>query len=304
MPIPVSPEFGIFEERAAVRLIELALAEDLAGSSTNELDRDLTCAALIDSSETATINVVVRRDGILSGGPVAELVFQRLDPIVRWEVIVADGSLVTAQTVVARATGPLRSLLIGERTSLNFLMHLSGVATQTQKFVEAVAGRKAVILDTRKTLPGWRALEKYAVRCGGGTNHRMGLHDGVLIKDNHLAAWARGQGSATIADAIRQARAISPSGIAIEVEVDTLEQLRDALSGGPEIVLLDNMDLPTLREAIRLRDAVAPETRLEASGGITLSNVREIAETGVDRISIGALTHSAPALDLAFDWPG
>ena len=304
MPIPVSPEFGILEEQAAVRLIELALAEDLAGSSTNEMDRDLTCAALIDSSETATINVVVRRDGILSGGPVAELVFQRLDPIVRWEVIVADGSLVTAQTVVARATGPLRSLLIGERTSLNFLMHLSGVATQTRKFVEAVAGTKAVILDTRKTLPGWRALEKYAVRCGGGTNHRMGLHDGVLIKDNHLAAWVRGQGSATIADAIRQARAVSPDGIAIEVEVDTLEQLRDALSGGPEIVLLDNMDLPTLREAIRLRDAVAPETRLEASGGITLSNVREIAETGVDRISIGALTHSAPALDLAFDWPG
>ena len=304
MPIPVSPEFGILEEQAAVRLIELALAEDLAGSSTNEMDRDLTCAALIDSSETATINVVVRRDGILSGGPVAELVFQRLDPIVRWEVIVADGSLVTAQTVVARATGPLRSLLIGERTSLNFLMHLSGVATQTRKFVEAVVGTKAVILDTRKTLPGWRALEKYAVRCGGGTNHRMGLHDGVLIKDNHLAAWVRGQGSATIADAIRQARAVSPDGIAIEVEVDTLEQLRDALTGGPEIVLLDNMDLPTLREAVRLRDTVAPATRLEASGGITLSNVRDIAETGVDRISIGALTHSAPALDLAFDWPG
>ena len=304
MPIPVSPEFGNFEERAAVRLIELALAEDLAGSSTNELDRDLTCAALIDSSETATINVVVRRDGVLSGGPVAELVFKRLDPTVRWETIVADGSLVTTQSVVARASGPLRSLLIGERTALNFLMHLSGVATQARKFVDAVAGTKAVILDTRKTLPGWRALEKYAVRCGGGTNHRLGLHDGVLIKDNHLAAWVRGQGDATIADAIRQARAVSPSGIAIEVEVDTLEQLRDALTAGPEIVLLDNMEPTTLLEAVRLRDESAPTTRLEASGGITLSNVREIAETGVDRISIGALTHSAPALDIAFDWPG
>ena len=304
MPIPVSPEFGIFEEPTAVRLIELALAEELAGASTNELDRDLTCAALIDSSEKATINVVVRRDGVLSGGPVAELVFKRLDPTVRWETIVADGSLVTAQSVVARASGLLRSLLIGERTALNFLMHLSGVATQTRKFVDAVAGTKAVILDTRKTLPGWRALEKYAVRCGGGTNHRLGLYDGVLIKDNHLAAWVRGQGNATIADAIRQARAVSPSGIAIEVEVDTLEQLRDALTAGPEIVLLDNMEPTTLLEAVRLRDEAAPTTRLEASGGITLSNVREIAETGVDRISIGALTHSAPALDIAFDWPG
>ena len=304
MPIPVSPEFGNFEERAAVRLIELALAEDLAGSSTNELDRDLTCAALIDSSETATINVVVRCDGVLSGGPVAELVFKWLDPTVRWETIVADGSLVTTQSVVARASGPLRSLLIGERTALNFLMHLSGVATQARKFVDAVAGTKAVILDTRKTLPGWRALEKYAVRCGGGTNHRLGLHDGVLIKDNHLAAWVRGQGDATIADAIRQARAVSPSGIAIEVEVDMLEQLRDALTAGPEIVLLDNMEPTTLLEAVRLRDEITPATQLEASGGITLSNVREIAETGVDRISIGALTHSAPALDIAFDWPG
>lgn len=299
-----SLEFGVIEERSAIRLIELALAEDLADSLPSALDRDLTCAALVDSSETATINVVVRREGVLAGSPVAELVFKRLDPTVRWETIVVDGSLVTAQTVVARASGSLRSLLIGERTALNFLMHLSGVATQTRKFADAVAGTKAVILDTRKTLPGWRALEKYAVRCGGGTNHRMGLHDGVLIKDNHLAAWVKRQGSATIADAIRQARAVSPNGIAIEVEVDTLEQLRNALTGGPDIVLLDNMAPATLREAVRIRDETAPVTRLEASGGITLSNVREIAETGVDRISIGAVTHSAPALDMAFDWPG
>lgn len=326
-------EFAELESRAAQRLIEAALSEDLGGATglgnqpagqfadvfsvttidsvldampnslPSELDRDLTCAALIDPSATATINVVVRRDGVLAGGPVAELVFGRLDPTVRWKSIIADGAQVTGQTVVARASGSLRSLLIGERTTLNFLMHLSGVATQTAKFVEAVAGTKAVILDTRKTLPGWRALEKYAVRCGGGTNHRMGLHDGVLIKDNHLAAWVSGQANATIADAIRQARVVSPNGIAIEVEVDTLEQLRDALDGEPDIVLLDNMGPPTLRDAVRLRDQVAPTTRLEASGGITLSNVREIAETGVDRISIGALTHSVPALDIAFDWP-
>ena len=330
-------EFGIVEERSALRLIELALAEDLGDSPTNgfqsdgeladvfsvttvdsildampdslpsELDRDLTCAALVDPAELATINVVVRHVGVLAGGPVAELIFNRLDPSVAWQPLVTDGSFVTGQTVVARASGSLRSLLIGERTVLNFLMHLSGVATQTRKFVEMVLGTQAVILDTRKTLPGWRALEKYAVRCGGGTNHRMGLHDGVLIKDNHLAAWIRGQGSGvrgqTISDAVRQARIVSPSGIAIEVEVDTLDQLRDALAGGPDIVLLDNMNSLTLREAVRLRDEIAPSVRLEASGGITLANIREIAESGVDRISIGALTHSAPALDIAFDWP-
>ncbi|RLT04496.1 MAG: carboxylating nicotinate-nucleotide diphosphorylase [Planctomycetota bacterium] len=269
-------------------------------SLPSELVRDLTCAALIDPAEIATINVVVRREGVFAGGPVAELVFGRLDPTVAWQSLVPDGTSVAAQTVVACASGSLRSLLIGERTALNFLMHLSGVATQTRKFIDAVAGTKAVILDTRKTLPGWRALEKYAVRCGSGTNHRMGLYDGVLIKDNHLAALVRGQ---SIADAVRQARSVSPSGIAIEVEVDSLEQLRDALVGGPEIVLLDNMGPPMLREAVRLRDEIAPAVRLEASGGITLDNVRKIAETGVDRISIGALTHSAPALDIAFDWP-
>ncbi len=331
--VPRPLEFGIVEERAVLRLIELSLAEDLGDSPTSgfqsdgeladvfsvttvdsildampdslpsELDRDLTCAALVDPTECATINVVVRHDGVLAGGPVAELIFNRLDPSVKWQPLVTDGSFVTGQTVVARASGSLRSLLIGERTVLNFLMHLSGVATQTRKFVEVVTGSSAVILDTRKTLPGWRALEKYAVRCGGGTNHRMGLHDGVLIKDNHLAAWVRHGGTSTIADAVRQARSVSPSGIAIEVEVDMLDQLRDALAGGPDIVLLDNMSSATLREAVRLRNEIAPSVRLEASGGITLANIRAIAESGVDRISIGALTHSAPALDIAFDWP-
>lgn len=328
-----SLEFGVVEARDALRLIELALAEDLGDSSAiglplvgeladvfsvttvdsildampdslpSELDRDLTCAALVDPAELATINVVVRHDGVLAGGPVAELIFNRLDPSVTWQPLVTDGSFVTGQTVVARASGSLRTLLIGERTVLNFLMHLSGVATQTRRFVEMVLGTQAVILDTRKTLPGWRSLEKYAVRCGGAANHRMGLHDGVLIKDNHLAAWVRHAGASTIADAVRQARNVSPSGITIEVEVDTLDQLRDALSGGPDIVLLDNMNSPTLREAVRLRNEIASSVRLEASGGITLANVREIAESGVDRISIGALTHSAPALDIAFDWP-
>ena len=279
---------------------------------TTDMDRDLTCAALIDPEARATIEVVIRRDGVLAGVPVAELVLTRLDWPVSWETQLQDGTAVRQGDVVARVSGSLRSLLIGERTALNFLMHLSGVATQTRRFVDAIAGTKAVILDTRKTLPGWRLLEKYAVRCGGGTNHRMGLSDGVLIKDNHLAAWATsgsehlsatgGSESHSIAAAVRQARSRSPKEVSIEVEVDTLEQLRDALAGMPDIVLLDNMCPPQLRDAVKLRDELADSVRLEASGGITLANVREIAETGVDRISIGALTHSAPALDIAFDW--
>lgn len=322
-------QWGSAERAAAKSLIELALAEDLgvglaAEASSlpdladlfsvttidtildnvpdplpSDLDRDLTCAALVEPHQSATIDVVVRRSGILAGGPVAELVFATLDPSVQWQSAIADGSVVESGAVIARVTGPLRSLLIGERTSLNFLMHLSGIATQTGQFVAAISGTKSVILDTRKTLPGWRLLEKYAVRCGGGTNHRLGLHDGVLIKDNHLAAWGNG----SIADAVRQARRCSPAGVSIEVEVDSLKQLSDALSGEPDIVLLDNMNPMQIREAIQLRNASSLTIHLEASGGITLSNVREIAETGVDRISIGALTHSAPALDIAFDWP-
>ncbi len=332
-------EFGPAEESAAWRLIELALAEDLnattvsttsaaidigavfsmttvdssldhaTGQRTNEMERDLTCAALVDPAATATIDVVIRREGVLAGVRVAELVFERLDPTVSWTTLLRDGTAVGAGDVVSRVSGSLRSLLIGERTALNFLMHLSGIATQTRRFVDVIAGTKAVILDTRKTLPGWRLLEKYAVRCGGGTNHRMGLSDGVLIKDNHLAAWtaAGGAESHSIAAAVRQARywlqsRRGPVAVSIEVEVDTLEQLRDALDGSPDIVLLDNMGPVQLRDAVKLRDELAESVRLEASGGIMLGNLREIAETGVDRISIGALTHSAPALDIAFDW--
>lgn len=182
---------------------------------------------------------------------------------------------------------------------LNFMTHLSGIATLTRRFVDAVRGTRAEVLDTRKTLPGWRLLEKYAVRCGGGTNHRMGLYDGVLIKDNHLAAWTE---SDSIAAAVETARQRSPAGVSIEVEVDTLDQLSDALRGGPDIVLLDNMDVATLRQAVNIRDHTAPRVLLEASGGVTLETVAAIAQTGVERISVGGLTHSAPALDLAFDW--
>jgi nicotinate-nucleotide pyrophosphorylase (carboxylating) len=284
------------EAAAALRLIEHALAEDLANVG------DLTCQALIEPAERAEVLVVARQAGVLAGGPVAGLVFQKLDTQVEWQPRVADGSSLAPSTVVAGVTGPLGSLLTGERTALNFLTHLSGVATLTRKFVDAVAGTTARIYDTRKTLPGWRLLEKYAVRCGGGANHRMGLYDGCLIKDNHLAAWAAAHAGASIADAIRHARGRLHAGTPIEVEVDTLEQLTDALSARPEIVLLDNMEPAILREAVRLRDQTVPGVQLEASGGITLTNVSAVAATGVDRISVGALTHSPLALDLAFDW--
>jgi nicotinate-nucleotide pyrophosphorylase (carboxylating) len=315
------------EREAAVRLVEWALAEDLGTAG------DITSRALIPADMRGTVNVVARADGVLAGAPVARLVFEKLDPAVTWKARVEDGSRLTRGTVVAAVSGPLRSLLSGERTALNFLMHLSGVATLTRKFVDAVAGTQAVIRDTRKTLPGWRRLEKYAVRAGGGTNHRMGLWDACLIKDNHLAAWRTEKPGSTIAEAVAAARRAVASSVSVEVEVDTLEQLADALAGRPDIVLLDNMDVATLRECVALRDRLAPGVQLEASGGIRLvgsaewrtslpvppsSNTpvpantkdghagsvpHEIAATGVERISVGAMTHSAPALDLAFDWP-
>jgi nicotinate-nucleotide pyrophosphorylase (carboxylating) len=289
----VEDTFGKSEQSAAEALIGLALAEDLG------ITGDLTCSALIDETEQAAVQVVARSDGVVAGSPVGRMVFARLDSTVRWESHLNDGELVTGGTVVATVSGSIASLLIGERTMLNFLTHLSGVATMTRRFVDAVRGTRSRILDTRKTLPGWRALEKYAVRCGGGTNHRMGLYDGVLIKDNHLAAWTE---SASIAMAVQTARRVSPAGVSIEVEVDTLQQLQDALEGSPDIVLLDNMTLDDLRAAVVLRDRFAPQVLLEASGGVTLATVTGIAQTGVERISVGGLTHSAPALDLAFDW--
>ena len=285
--------FGQREKAAADVLIGLGLAEDL------ETAGDLTCAALIRPDESAAVQVVARSNGVLSGSPIGRMVFARLDPNVRWESHQRDGESISRGEAVATVSGPLATLLTGERTMLNFMTHLSGIASLTRRFVDAVHGTRAVVLDTRKTLPGWRVLEKYAVRCGGGTNHRIGLYDGVLIKDNHLAAWTE---SDSIAHAVNAARQRSPHGVSIEVEVDSVTQLRDALDGRPDIVLLDNMDLQTLRESVSIRNEVAPGVLLEASGGVTLATVAEIAQTGVERISVGGLTHSAPALDLAFDW--
>lgn len=288
--------FTEIQEEAANILIKLSLAEDLQQTG------DLTCQALIDEADHAEIKIVARQTGVLAGSPITSLIFAELDPGVVCTQHLSDGDALEPGSLITTCAGPLASILIGERTVLNFMTHLCGVASLTAKYVQAIQGTNATILDTRKTLPGWRILEKYAVTAGGGTNHRMGLYDGILIKDNHLAAWASRTSHPSIAAAIRQARESVNGEKGIEVEVDTLDQLADALQAKPEIVLLDNMPPDTLKQAIQMRNEQSPATLLEASGGINLNSVRSVAETGVERISVGALTHSAISLDIGFDW--
>jgi len=285
------------EARAARRLIDWALEEDLDAAG------DVTTLALVGAGERGAARVVARSPGIVAGLPAVPVLCQAFEPRVACAPRVEEGGAVAAGQVVCELAGPLRGLLAAERTMLNLLCHLSGVATHTRRFVEAAAGTRAQIYDTRKTLPGWRCLQKYAVRVAGGHNHRIGLFDMVLIKDNHLAAFAAaGHGGA--AQAVRQARRSVPAGMKVEIEVDSLEQLAACLPERPDIVLLDNMSCQELSRAVALRDQVAPGVELEASGGVTLDNVAAIARTGVERISIGGLTHSAPALDLGLDWQG
>ena len=284
--------FTAAEAAACRRLVDLALAEDLDGAG------DRTSTALIPAGQPGRAAFVARTTGVVAGLPAAALVCAAVDEELAFTPTVADDSRVARGVVLATVTGPLQSILVAERTALNFLQRLSGVASLTRRYVDAVAGTRAVVLDTRKTTPGWRLLEKYAVRMGGGTNHRLGLYDGVLIKDNHLA----GLGG-DVRRAVELAR-VSPcsGGVPVEVEVDTLEQLEHALAARADIVLLDNMPPDVMRTAVARRDAVSPGTKLEASGGINLDTIAAVAATGVDRISVGALTHSAPALDIALDY--
>jgi nicotinate-nucleotide pyrophosphorylase (carboxylating) len=282
------------EAAACERLVRLALDEDLGTAG------DLTSQAVIPADLAGQAVFVARGPGVLAGLPAAALTFALVDPSVVFTPLLADGSALQRGTRLATVRGPMRSILTGERTALNFLQRLSGVATQTARHVAVVAGLKCQLLDTRKTTPGWRLLEKYAVRMGGGHNHRLGLCDGVLIKDNHLAAL--GPATNAVAEAVRLARAKHGNRVPLEIEVDTLEQLDVALAERPDIVLLDNMGPDQLREAVRRRDAVAPGVLLEASGGVNLDTLRGIAESGVDRVSIGALTHSAVALDIGLDY--
>ncbi|MEW4566568.1 carboxylating nicotinate-nucleotide diphosphorylase [Tautonia sp. JC769] len=285
--------FGPAELENADALIALALAEDLGRRG------DLTAEATIPADATGSARFVARQPGILAGLPVVALIAGHFGLEQGFVAERADGDPIAPGTLLARVSGPMRAILSMERTALNFLQRLSGVASQTHRFVSAVEGTRAAILDTRKTTPGWRLLEKYAVRCGGGVNHRIGLFDAVLIKDNHLA-WLASSGD-PIGRSIASARRLAPPGTVVEVEVDTLGQLDRALSCRPDIVLLDNFAIADLAEAVRRRDASAPEVLLEASGGIDLRSVAEVARTGVDRISVGALTHSAPSLDIGLD---
>ncbi len=286
--------FSPAETAAVARLAAWALEEDLGDHG------DLTSRATIPADLDGRAVLVARANGVIAGLPAAEYCFHAVDAALVFLPLVADGSLVQRGTQLAAIAGRMRSILTGERTALNFLQRLSGVATQTWRYTSLVADLPVQVLDTRKTTPGWRVLEKYAVRCGGGHNHRMGLGDGILIKDNHLAAL--GGGLQAIVEAVRRARELYGTRFPLEIEVDDLAQLDVALTVNPDIVLLDNMSLDAMREAVRRRNAVAPNVKLEASGGVTFATLRGIGETGVDRISVGALTHSAVALDIALDY--
>jgi nicotinate-nucleotide pyrophosphorylase (carboxylating) len=270
--------------------VRKALAEDVGTG-------DVTTLATVPASTRAGAVMVAREPLVICGLPLAEAVFKEVSAEIEIERQAEDGQQAHKGQCLLRLRGPAGAMLTGERVALNFVQRLSGVATLTARFVEAVAGTRARILDTRKTTPGLRALEKYAVRCGGGTNHRFGLFDRVLIKDNHLAA-LRLEPPNAIEAAVRRARAQYP-GLEVEVEADTLEQVEEALMGKADIILLDNMSNEQLRAAVWL---VNGRARTEASGGVNLATVRAIAETGVDYISVGALTHSARASDVALDF--
>jgi len=285
MPSPVTfpPDLPPHIVDDAVRA---ALVEDLG------LAGDLTSQATLPPAATAAAAIISRERGIVAGLPLAAAAFRLIGDGIRFEPLLTDGAAIKPGDVIARVSGPARLVLSAERTALNFLTHLCGIATLTAAFVEAIAGTGAKITDTRKTLPGLRALEKYAVRCGGGSNHRFGLGDAVLIKDNHIAV------AGGVMQVLAAAKANLGHLVAVEIEVDTLDQLEEALTAGAKIVLLDNMDVATLKRAVAIN---AGRAVLEASGGVKLDRVGAIAETGVDYISTSQITAAAPPLDLGLD---
>ncbi|MFN3466717.1 MAG: carboxylating nicotinate-nucleotide diphosphorylase [Candidatus Brocadiales bacterium] len=274
-------------------LIRVAVKEDIGGG-------DVTTDSLVPEWQMASGRIMAKETGIVAGLPVANRVYQQINKKVSFSPNVEDGARVLPGRVLAEVSGPARGILSGERVALNFIQRLSGIATLTSQFVEKVRDYHAKIYDTRKTVPGWRSLEKYAVRVGGGLNHRMGLYDQVLIKDNHLKALEAGQ---ALAKGVRLAREKSPQWMLIEVEVKTLEELEEAIAANPDIILLDNMTVDMIARAVKIIRQAKPlhPPIVEASGGITLENVESIARTGIDRISVGALTHSAKALDIALE---
>ena len=284
-------------------LVRLAVREDLGQQA------DWTTVATVAESVPGQATMFARQPGVVAGLKTAPIILAEMDIKADWVAAVEDGTTVTAGEQLGQLQGQARDLLTAERVLLNFIGHLSGIATLTAAYVQAVAETGARIYDTRKTTPGWRRLEKYAVHCGGGCNHRSGLYDAVLIKDNHRKYHQQHSTSETpLADLVSQTREFLSQAIdhgdpkLLEIEVDSIEELEQVLTKSPDIVMLDNMTATELVAAVKHRNAVAPATELEASGGITLTAVRSVAETGVERISVGALTHSAPALDVALDW--
>jgi nicotinate-nucleotide pyrophosphorylase (carboxylating) len=279
---------ALLNTHAVRRLIDLALEEDLGRG-------DVTTQAVIDAGVTATAHLVARQPLVLAGLGICTAVFQRVDAAISVIELAKDGDRLNAGSRAATYTGSAASLLAAERTALNFVQRLSGIATLAKAFVDAAAGSALRIADTRKTTPGFRLLEKYAVRVGGASNHRFDLGSGVLIKDNHVAV------AGGVGEAVRRTRGKIPHGLKIEVEVDTLEQLEEALVAGADIVLLDNFSLGDSAKAVARAALCQPKPLLEVSGGVTLENIANLARTGVDIVSVGALTHSAPAVDLALD---
>jgi nicotinate-nucleotide pyrophosphorylase (carboxylating) len=273
-------------------IIDRALAEDLAKG-------DVTTEALIPLDRQGTGLMVAKKEGVLAGVNVTRQVFHRVDPELKVEFLLEDGARVRPGTKVAMVSGSIASILKGERVALNFLQRLSGIASETNRYVEAVKGLPVRIMDTRKTTPGLRALEKHAVKVGGGENHRMSLGDGILIKDNHLAA-LRSQGL-NLKQIVAKARQNSPQRFPVEVEVGTVAEASEALEAGADVIMLDNMNLEDMCTAVQ---SIHGRALVEASGGITLDNVRAVAETGVDFISVGALTHSTKALDISLELNG
>lgn len=270
--------------------IKLALEEDVGTG-------DVTTESLVDPSAVATGEILSRAECRVAGGPVAIAVLKAVCPDVVCETVVPDGCDVAKGGTILTFRGPAKAILVAERTALNFMQRMCGIATMTRSFTRVVEDLGTMILDTRKTTPGLRFLEKYSVACGGGTNHRFGLYDRVLMKDNHRRLWA-GNSPGRLDLAVLEARKHFP-GIMVEIEVESLDELRSALPGEPEWIMLDNMNCDLMREAVKINNHRA---KLEASGGITMANVRAVAETGVDAISLGCLTHSAPSIDLSLEW--
>jgi nicotinate-nucleotide pyrophosphorylase (carboxylating) len=288
------------------QIIRLAIREDL------DRTYDWTTVSLVPAETRGHAAIVARRNGVIAGLPAARLALEEMDAQLQWSPNTEDGAAVSAGDTIAIIEGPARSLLTAERLVLNLIGRLSGIATLTRRYVDAVAGTKAHIYDTRKTTPGWRRLEKYAVRRGGGRNHRTGLFDAILIKDNHLALGAAGDEPSryTPAEAVARARQFVRGLLAedpraemiVEVEIETLDQLDSVLAAQPDIVLLDNMPPEELASAVARRDQLNRAVQLEASGGVNLDTIGKIAQSGVDRISVGALTHSAMWFDVALEW--